>query len=541
MSQVVAPDITGQTEYFVVTDNVSDWWIEAGTVDAFEDYNAGNYTTYDISMTEEGNTGIYVGTFPSEIPASTTPYNITVKRQLGGSPAENDPITSTGSWVWDGTTLREDSNTSAINNNAQRAIDLAEIAQYLIANSATLTDVIADNSILAKLLATNGDISEFDEATDALQAIRDRGDSAWVTAVGFSTHNAAAVWAVATRVLTANTNLNDLNAAGIRSAVGLASANLDTQLADIPTVAEFEARTILDTAYFDPTSDAVANVTLVDTTTAVTNDVTTDAASRTASKADVSGLATSGALATAQTDLDTLTGADGATLATLQPNYAPNTTTPPTVGEIDTELSSTHGAGNWTTDTGTGTGAWAVTITVDDGSDPIESATVRVTKGAETFVSTTDVNGEVNSGSGFSLDDGTWTVTITQSSFTFTPVTLEVSADTDITYSMTTVSFPASNPSQVTGFLYTYDESGVVESGVTVNLRFRNLAGTGIAFDTAIKTATSDATGLVTFTNLFPGAEYELRRETNGIWRTVTVASDASSPVALPNFWGIDE
>ncbi|KKM80145.1 hypothetical protein LCGC14_1342850, partial [marine sediment metagenome] len=264
MSQVVAPDITGQTEYFVVTDNVSDWWIEAGTVDAFEDYNAGNYTTYDISMTEEGNTGIYVGTFPSEIPASTTPYNITVKRQLGGSPAENDPITSTGSWVWDGTTLREDSNTSAINNNAQRAIDLAEIAQYLIANSATLTDVIADNSILAKLLATNGDISEFDEATDALQAIRDRGDSAWVTAVGFSTHNAAAVWAVATRVLTANTNLNDLNAAGIRSAVGLASANLDTQLADIPTVAEFEARTILDTAYFDPTSDAVANVTLVD-------------------------------------------------------------------------------------------------------------------------------------------------------------------------------------------------------------------------------------------------------------------------------------
>lgn len=36
-------------------------------------------------------------------------------------------------------------------------------------------------------------------------------------------------------------------------------------------------------------------------------------------------LATSTALATAQTDLDTLTGSDGATLATSQPNYAPAT------------------------------------------------------------------------------------------------------------------------------------------------------------------------------------------------------------------------
>lgn len=46
------------------------------------------------------------------------------------------------------------------------------------------------------------------------------------------------------------------------------------------------------------------------------------------------GLATAAALATAQTDLDTLTGTDGVTLATSQPNYAPNTTTPPTAAAI---------------------------------------------------------------------------------------------------------------------------------------------------------------------------------------------------------------
>jgi len=51
--------------------------------------------------------------------------------------------------------------------------------------------------------------------------------------------------------------LSTLDAAGVRSAVGMASANLDTQIADLPTVAEFEARTLLAAAYFDPTLDTV--------------------------------------------------------------------------------------------------------------------------------------------------------------------------------------------------------------------------------------------------------------------------------------------
>ena len=51
--------------------------------------------------------------------------------------------------------------------------------------------------------------------------------------------------------------LSTLDAAGVRSAVGMASANLDTQLSDLPTVAEFEARTLLAAAYFDPAVDAV--------------------------------------------------------------------------------------------------------------------------------------------------------------------------------------------------------------------------------------------------------------------------------------------
>ena len=44
-----------------------------------------------------------------------------------------------------------------------------------------------------------------------------------------------------------------LSAAETRSAVGLASANLDTQLADLPTVAEFEARTLAAAGYASST------------------------------------------------------------------------------------------------------------------------------------------------------------------------------------------------------------------------------------------------------------------------------------------------
>jgi hypothetical protein len=61
----------------------------------------------------------------------------------------------------------------------------------------------------------------YDQTTDSLEAVRDRGDAAWTTATGFST----------------------LDAAGVRTAVGLASANLDTQLADIETkVDDVESR-----------------------------------------------------------------------------------------------------------------------------------------------------------------------------------------------------------------------------------------------------------------------------------------------------------
>ena len=87
-----------------------------------------------------------------------------------------------------------------------------------------------NNVIPTVTTVTNGvTISGTITTLDALQAALNsaHGAGSWATATGFST----------------------LDAAGVRTAIGLASANLDTQLADIPTVAEFEARSIAAANY----------------------------------------------------------------------------------------------------------------------------------------------------------------------------------------------------------------------------------------------------------------------------------------------------
>lgn len=88
---------------------------------------------------------------------------------------------------------------------------------------------IANNAIAAAAIAS-----------DAITAAK-IADGA-IDAATFASGALDAVWSVGTRLLTAGTNIalakgtgvtgfNDLDAAGVRTAVGLASANLDTQLA----------------------------------------------------------------------------------------------------------------------------------------------------------------------------------------------------------------------------------------------------------------------------------------------------------------------
>lgn len=191
------------------------------------------------------------------------------------------------------------------------------------------------------------------------------------------------------------------------------------------------------------------------------------------------------------------------------------------------ELAPTGGGG------GTGTGARTVTIIVNNGSTPLEGAYVRMTKGAETYVSTTDVDGEII----FSLDDGTWGVAITLPGHIFTPTTLAISSDKVQTYSMTPLTFSPSNPGQVTAFSVVYNANGTVNTtGVVVT-------ATVIAFDEDLSgvilsgnsySATSNGSGLVQFPNLFKGVTYRFKAGTGKIVSDYHIPDDAISPYELP-------
>ena len=87
------------------------------------------------------------------------------------------------------------------------------------------------------------------------------GVTAWVTATGFSTHAAADIWTAGTRTLTSGVNLNDLSQADVRTAVGLATANLDTQLAALAGYIDTEVAQIISdiAALADPTAAEIAD------------------------------------------------------------------------------------------------------------------------------------------------------------------------------------------------------------------------------------------------------------------------------------------
>lgn len=71
-------------------------------------------------------------------------------------------------------------------------------------------------SVFHELMTKTAGSFTYDQTTDSQEALRDRGDAAWTTGTGTST----------------------LTQADVRTAVGLASANLDTQLDALPTAAE---------------------------------------------------------------------------------------------------------------------------------------------------------------------------------------------------------------------------------------------------------------------------------------------------------------
>lgn len=186
----------------------------------------------------------------------------------------------------------------------------------------------------------------------------------------------------------------------------------------------------------------------------------------------------------------------------------------------------------------TGTGARTVAITVTDGTDPVEGALVRLSKGAESFSSTTDVNGEVS----LNVNDGTWTVAITAAGYSFGGDALIVNSDETVEYELTQIVLTPSDIGLTTGYLIAYSHDGEPEENVVVKLIVREVPSDleGYAFDGQTRTGTSDENGLVEFPNMVKGVTYSLQRGTSKKLYSVTIPTDAGPTYALPSIIGQD-
>lgn len=106
-------------------------------------------------------------------------------------------------------------------------------------------DDFLDTELAAVLVAVDTEVGDIKTKTDQLTfSTANKVDSTIQAAADLAQAAADKVWLTGARVLTAGTNIvlvkgtgvtgfNDLDAAGIRAAAGLASANLDTQLSGI--------------------------------------------------------------------------------------------------------------------------------------------------------------------------------------------------------------------------------------------------------------------------------------------------------------------
>lgn len=91
---------TGATIYAHIFNASSRLWNGS----SFEAFSSANYPNYDISLSEQGSSGAFVGDFPSAITDEAI-YEIFYYIQDGGSPAEGDPFAGSGSVDWDGSAL----------------------------------------------------------------------------------------------------------------------------------------------------------------------------------------------------------------------------------------------------------------------------------------------------------------------------------------------------------------------------------------------------------------------------------------------------
>lgn len=205
-----------------------------------------------------------------------------------------------------------------VSGTAQTANDNGADINTLITNIGTITDLGGGASVGNNLVDIAG--ATFVTGTDSLEAIRNRGDAAWVTGSGSSVVRSGTAQAGAAGTITL-----DAGASATTDLYKLAEIYIDggTGAGQTRAISAYNGTTKVATIGPDnwiTTPDATSTFVITPSVVSVidsTNPID-------ANIVEVGGVAedlpTATALATAQADLDIITGADGAVLAATQPN-----------------------------------------------------------------------------------------------------------------------------------------------------------------------------------------------------------------------------
>lgn len=95
MAKIQAQGTSGLSAYALVRNNLG----QIANGSGVEAFNAGNYATYFVTLTEQGSTGYYITDFPSYLAAGLYSF---VAYSYSGSPANGDQSFDRGSIDWGG-------------------------------------------------------------------------------------------------------------------------------------------------------------------------------------------------------------------------------------------------------------------------------------------------------------------------------------------------------------------------------------------------------------------------------------------------------
>jgi hypothetical protein len=251
-----------------------------------------------------------------------------------------DVGTEIGTAVWATTTrlLTAGTNIALAKGTGVTGFNDLSAAQVNAEVDTALVDIHLDH-----LLAVTYDPASKPGAADALlnELVESDGGVARYTAnaleqapSGTGASASAIADEVQTRTIAAVTVVNGLAANVITAAATAADFTTEIQ-SGLATAAELAKVPKSDgTASWNATALAAMQQQAEDALAVYDGPTNAEMVARTLAAADY---ATASAQATAQADLDTLTGADGVTLATSQPNYAPATAAAATAIEADTQ------------------------------------------------------------------------------------------------------------------------------------------------------------------------------------------------------------